>query len=287
MNLTKRYISLQVTFSLLSGQAVVRANCSLSVLAITDFDKQHLKLLGLSPTEIAIIVLSGPICGATLQPYFGSWSDRCLSIWGRRRPFIVNGTALLIISILCLAWVDSIVHIILLGSVSSSSLASEQVDAKLFRNVVMIIALFCMFVINAAMQALQVGLRALITDYGSSGQQAEANTWAGRHVNFAAVLAFSMAYFDLPQHLGILERSKFASVSILTTIYLLLSVMTTCFCVSETPCGAQEDLNERQGLNLKMVRKTFSNLTEKIKLVFLVQFLAWFGWFPFLFYIVT
>lgn len=232
-------------------------------------------------------MLSGPVCGATLQPYFGSWSDRCLSIWGRRRPFIVNGTALLIISILCLAWVDSIVHIILLGSVSSSSLASEQVDAKLFRNVVMVIALFCMFIINAATQALQVGLRALVTDYGSSGEQAEANTWAGRHINFAAVLAFALAYFDLPRHLGILGRSKFATVSILTAIYLLLSVMTTCFCVSETPCDVQEDLNDQQGLNLKIVRKTFCNLTRKIKLVFLIQFLAWFGWFPFLFYIVT
>lgn len=211
----------------------------------------------------------------------------CLSIWGRRRPFILNGTAVLIASILCLAWVDPITNIILVSSASSSSLASEQIDAKLLRNVVMIIAFFCMFVINAATQALQVGLRALITDYGSSRQQTEANTWAGRHVNFAAVLAFSMAYFDLPQHLGILQRSKFTSVSILTVLYLLLSVMTTCFCVSETPCGAQEDLNERQGLDIFIVRKTFSSLTRNIKLVFLVQFLAWFGWFPFLFYIVT
>jgi hypothetical protein len=260
---------------------------SLSTLANTDFNKQHLKLLGLSPTEIAIIVSSGPLCGATFQPYFGSWSDRCHSVWGRRRPFIVIGTALVITSMLCLAWVDSMIRIILLGSLSPSSFELDQADAKLLQSVIMAVALLCMFIINAATQALQVGLRALITDYGTLVQQAEANAWAGRHINFAAVLAFSAAYFDLPQSLGILGRSKFASMSILTAIYLLLSVMTTCFCVSETPYGVQENFNVRQGLNLKIVRQVFSNLTRKIKLVFLVQFLAWFGWFPFLFYIVT
>ncbi|KAL3707263.1 hypothetical protein TMatcc_005240 [Talaromyces marneffei ATCC 18224] len=267
---TLGFQGLQVTFSLLSGQSV-----------------QHLKLHGLSPTEIAIIVLSGPICGATFQPYFGIRSDRCHSVWGRRRPFIVIGTTFLITSMLCLAWVDSIVHIILLRSWSPSSLDVEQLDAKLLQSVVMVVALLCMFIINAATQALQVGLRALITDYGTLTQQAEANTWAGRHVNFAAVLAFSAAYLDFPQHFGIQGKSKFASMGILTAIYLLLSVMTTCFCVSETPYGVQEDLDMRQGLNLKTLRNVFSNLTREIKLVFLVQFLAWFGWFPFLFYIVT
>lgn len=257
------------------------------VYQLLTFGEQHLKLLGLSPTEIAIIVLSGPVCGATFQPYLGSWSDRCLSVWGRRRPFIVVGTALLITSMLCLAWVDWVVNIHVLGSPSSSPPGAEQSDAKLLQNAVMVIAFLCMLVINTATQALQVGLRALVADYGTLAQQAEANTWAGRHVNFAAVLAFFAAYISLPQYLGIQGRSKFTSVSILTAIYLFISVATTCFCVSETPYSAQEALNAQQGLDLSILRKVLSSLTRKIKLVFLIQFLAWFGWFPFLFYIVT
>ena len=50
-----------------------------------------LRGLGLSSGLAAIVWLAGPVSGLVVQPLVGSWSDRCESRFGRRRPFLAAG----------------------------------------------------------------------------------------------------------------------------------------------------------------------------------------------------
>ncbi|KAH8899815.1 MFS general substrate transporter [Thozetella sp. PMI_491] len=250
----------QVFFTLFSGQAVI-----------------HLKSLGLSPSEIAVTLLSGPICGAVFQPYFGSWSDRCRLSWGRRRPFIVVGSAVLIVSILCLAWADSITPVLL-------SRDATRGDIQHFLVFFSIALTFTMFV---AVQAVQVGLRALITDNCTPIQQARANTWAGRHSNLAGALAYLAAYLDLPRHLPGFGKTVFARTSVVTTVYLAISITITCLCTSEqNHKTSMRQATGRKG-NFRILQRILFGPSNQIRTICVVQFFSWAAWFPFLFYTVT
>lgn len=51
----------------------------------------HLRKLGLSNELVAFAWLAGPVTGLLVQPIVGSWSDRCTSRFGRRKPFMLGG----------------------------------------------------------------------------------------------------------------------------------------------------------------------------------------------------
>lgn len=55
------------------------------------------KMLGLPDEGTASVWIASPIFGLLLGPFIGSWSDRCKSPYGRRRPFIM---ALVLIAIM-------------------------------------------------------------------------------------------------------------------------------------------------------------------------------------------
>ncbi|KAF2999122.1 hypothetical protein E8E14_003922 [Neopestalotiopsis sp. 37M] len=173
----------------------------------------HLKAFGLNPLEIAITLLFGPICGAVFPPYFGSWSDRCDSSWGRRRPFIIWGTAAMSLAMLSLAWADSI----------TVALLPSTTAPEVTRTILVILSMFLTLAVFVAVQAVQVGLRALLTD------DSTANTWASRHITFSGFLAYFAAYLDpLKKGDSNTGSTVFARTSVFTTIYLTITILITC-----------------------------------------------------------
>ncbi|KAH6648861.1 major facilitator superfamily domain-containing protein [Truncatella angustata] len=254
----------QFVFSLFFGQAV-----------------SHLKSFGLNPLEIAVTLLSGPICGAVFQPYFGGWSDQCRSSWGRRKPFILIGTVALVFSMLCLAWADSIVNL------STQAFLPRNTSNGVIEATLAIISMLLTFIIFVAIQAIQVGLRALITDNCTPIQQAEANTWAGRHINFAGVLAYLAAYLDLPRHINGIGKTVFAHTSILTIVYLTMTITITCWYSTEKQYAAPTSNRIRHSASFRMLRSLSLGPYTQVRTICVVQFFSWLGWFPLLFYTVT
>lgn len=243
------------------------------------FYQSHLKSLGFSQTEVAITLLSGPICGALFQPGFGLLSDRWRSRWGRRRPFIVVGTINLVLSMLAVAWVEPVTRAIM-------PLNSEL---AISRNAVVVITELSIFSMFVAIQAVQVGLRALILDNCVPTEQPDASAWIARHINLAAFIAHLSAYLDLPQYIPGFHDTAFKDMTVLAVICLSVTMMITCLLISETSTLTFKALPASDGRSMK-VRETWNLLLSahsQIRLVFLVQFLAWLGWFPFLYYTVT
>ena len=68
----------------------------------------YLLSLGMSKSWLAIVWVAGPLSGVIVQPVIGRLSDKCKVAWGRRRPFILAGTASTVVSLLCLAWTSEI-----------------------------------------------------------------------------------------------------------------------------------------------------------------------------------
>ncbi|RXD53569.1 MFS transporter, partial [Xanthomonas perforans] len=47
--------------------------------------------LGADHANLPYLWLAGPITGLVLQPFVGAWSDRSVTRWGRRMPYMVLG----------------------------------------------------------------------------------------------------------------------------------------------------------------------------------------------------
>lgn len=60
----------------------------------------YVQELGIPHAFASVIWLCGPLSGFFVQPLVGHMSDRCTSRFGRRRPFIVAGATLIVVSVL-------------------------------------------------------------------------------------------------------------------------------------------------------------------------------------------
>ncbi|TQE11036.1 hypothetical protein C1H46_003296 [Malus baccata] len=71
----------------------------------------YVQLLGVPHTWAAFIWLCGPISGLLVQPIVGYHSDRCTSRFGRRRPFIAAGSALVAVAVFLIGYAADLGHL--------------------------------------------------------------------------------------------------------------------------------------------------------------------------------
>lgn len=57
--------------------------------------------------------IAGPLSGLIVQPIVGVWADENKSRWGRRRPLIVIGTAVVAVSLFVLGFTRDIVGLVM------------------------------------------------------------------------------------------------------------------------------------------------------------------------------
>ncbi|KAL8750570.1 MAG: hypothetical protein Q9184_006379 [Pyrenodesmia sp. 2 TL-2023] len=258
--------SLQVVFVTFIGQGVT-----------------HLKSLGLTQPEISLALLFGPLSGAFIQPYFGTWSDHCRSRWGRRKPFIIVGTLALVISLMCLAWAEPITRFFL------SPYAPHQASYRACLIAVTMLSVCCMWV---AIQPVQIGLRTLITDGCSDWEQTKANAWATTYNNLAATLANLAAWSNVLPHTtnkSPRDHTVFIDLSVLAVIVLIVTVAISCLAVEEKRLDrgvGTLDTRPSSISRLGAVREILFGGPSQIRTVYLTQFFAWLGWFPLLYYMV-
>lgn len=238
----------------------------------------HLENIGLNQIEISVTLLSGLFCGAFLQPIFGSWSDRVQRRWGRRKPFILAGSLSLILSLLSLAWASSISG--LLVSPSASQLTQRQS--------LVTVTMVSFMAVWVAIQPVQIGLRTLITDDCSESEQSKANARASTHINLAAVLSNLAAFTRILPSKG--SDSVFQGLSLLASIALIITIGISCVSIEEKIADLSAGLNivtASHSTSLRVVWRLLVIEPSPIRTVYLVQFFAWLGWFPSLYYAVT
>ncbi|KAI9027566.1 major facilitator superfamily domain-containing protein [Phycomyces nitens] len=238
----------------------------------------YLLSLGLSKAYMSLVWIAGPLSGLLMQPIVGVVSDRCTSRWGRRRPFLVGGSVFVITSLLIIGWTKEI-----------TSLFTGTDSGDSFKKVSIGVAIFAIYLLDFSVNCVQASCRALLVDSLPPSQQEDGTAWAGRMVGMGNVIGYFMGYADLVSAFPFLGNTQLKVLCVFASLVLIICDGITCYAVKERVLSKDSRKTSR-GSPFKAfsdIGKHIWNLPKPIRRICNVQFFAWIGWFPFLFYSTT
>lgn len=100
----------------------------------------YLLNLGLTKSNTSLVWIAGPLSGLVVQPIVGVIADESRSRWGRRRPLMVMGTAIVAVSLLILGFTREIVALVV-------------ADEELARKTTVVLAILAIYVVDFAINA--------------------------------------------------------------------------------------------------------------------------------------
>ncbi|GJJ72842.1 solute carrier family 45, member 1/2/4 [Entomortierella parvispora] len=232
--------------------------------------------LGLSKSLMSLVWLAGPLSGLVMQPVVGVLSDRCTSRMGRRRPFLIVGVAAVIVSFLFLGWCKEIMTLIL------------GADYPTIDTATILMAVASIYVLDFAINCVQASCRTLIVDSLPSSQQEMAASWASRLMGIGGILGYFTGNIDLPAKVPIFGDTQIKGLCVIACLFLIATVGLTCITVTEKvmvrgPKSSTSFWHEFS-LGFESIYSAIRYLPTRIQHLCNVQFFAWMGWFPFLFY---
>lgn len=240
----------------------------------------YLLSLGLSKSLMALVWIAGPLSGALVQPYVGILSDNCRSSWGKRTPFMFFGSLATIVSLLCLAWVRDIVGGFL-GLFGADS-TSDGVKVT-----IIIVAVAFVYILDFSINTVQAGIRAFILDCCPAHQQESANAMASRVVGVGNIIGYLAGFVDLPKYIWFLGRTQFEILCAIASISLASTVAISMLTIRERDPRKEPPPPKGSGGLVAFFKSIFTsirNLPPQTRKVCEVQFFAWIGFFPQLFY---
>lgn len=241
----------------------------------------YLLSLGLSKTMLAFVWIAGPLSGVLAQPYVGIKSDRSRNRWGKRKPYLVGGTLATVMSLMMLAWAKSIVGGFL-------SLFGVDRESKGTRICIMIWAVIFIYVLDFAINVLQAALRAFIVDCAPVHQQEEANAWVSRLNGVGNIFGMFCGGVNLPKALPFLGGTQFKVLCAIASISMLVTTAMSATIRERDPTLDGKPIKDEGLLAVfRDLYRAVGRLPTQIMRVCQVQFMAWIGWFPFLFYTTT
>ncbi|ODA82867.1 hypothetical protein RJ55_01376 [Drechmeria coniospora] len=240
----------------------------------------YLLSLGLSKSLMALVWLAGPLTGTIVVPYVGILSDNCRLPWGRRRPFMVAGSVATVAGLLFLAWVKEIVGGVL--ALLGADPASRGVEVA-----VIVAAVAGIYLLDVAINTVQAAIRAFIVDCAPAHQQELANAMASRLTGVGNIVGFVAGYANLPAHLWFFGDTQFKVLCAIACIALTLTIALSASAVHESdPRAGESPATRTPGVVVFFFRifQSIKRLPPRTKRVCEVQFCAWIGFFPLLFY---
>jgi solute carrier family 45 protein 1/2/4 len=231
---------------------------------------------------LALVWIAGPLSGVLVQPYVGLKSDNCRITWGKRRPFILGGAIATIASLMLLGWAREIV-----GGIGK--LFGADGENTYVVNSTMVFAVLLVYVLDFAINVIQAAIRAYIVDVAPTHQQESANAWLMRSAGVGNIAGYLAGYINLPLYLPFLGDTQFKVLCAIASLIMALTVGISCTAGERDPTRDPPPAEQKEGVIafFKGLSRSVKRLPDQIKRVCEVQFFAWIGWFPFLFYITT
>ncbi|KAH6636442.1 major facilitator superfamily domain-containing protein [Chaetomium tenue] len=240
----------------------------------------YLLSLGISKSLMALVWIAGPLSGTLVQPYVGMLSDNCRIPWGRRKPFMIGGTVATVISLLSLAWTREMVggFLGLFGAVPGS-------DGVKYTTIV--VAVLWVYVLDFAINTVQASIRAFIVDCAPTHQQESANAMASRFLGIGNIAGYLAGYLNLPSVFWFFGDTQFKDLCAIASIALIATIALSCALIHERDPRLEGPPTKDKAGVMAFFRKIFTSikrLPPQTKRVCQVQFCAWIGFFPMLFY---
>lgn len=240
----------------------------------------YLLSLGISKSVMALVWIAGPLSGTLVQPYVGMLSDNCRIPWGKRKPFMIGGTVATIVSLLFLSWTREIVS----GFFSVLGVGPETPFVKFC---ITATAILWVYILDFAINTVQASIRAFIVDCAPTHQQEAANAMASRFVGIGSITGYLAGYVKLSTHFWWLGPTQFQDLCGIASIILAATVALSCLTIRERdPRLEGPPAKDKPGV-FSFFLKIFTSikrLPPQTKKVCQVQFCAWVGFFPMLFY---
>ncbi|XP_059069694.1 sucrose transport protein SUT4 isoform X3 [Cryptomeria japonica] len=144
----------------------------------------YIQTLGIGHQFSSFIWLCGPITGLVVQPIVGVWSDKCQSIYGRRRPFIFSGALMICFAVTLIGFSADIGY--LLGDTHESCNTYKGTRPR--AAVVFVIGFW---MLDLANNTVGGPARALLADLSGSEQRNFSNAIYTSWLAFGNILGFS------------------------------------------------------------------------------------------------
>lgn len=176
----KNRVPIRALIQVASVAAGVQFGWALQLSLLTPYVQE----LGIPHAWASFIWLCGPISGMIVQPIVGHYSDSCTSSFGRRRPFILGGAALVIIAVLIIGY-----------SADLGYLIGDSLDSRPRAIIIFVIGFW---VLDLANNTLQGPCRALLADFTGKDQtrNRRANAFFSLFMALGNILGFATGAYD-------------------------------------------------------------------------------------------
>ncbi|KAF4816986.1 General alpha-glucoside permease [Colletotrichum siamense] len=240
----------------------------------------YLLSLGLSKSLMALVWIAGPLTGTLVQPYVGMLSDNCRLPWGKRKPFMVGGAIATMVSLMFLAWTREIVGGFL-------GIFGADPESQGVKTAIICVAVVGIYVLDFAINTVQAAIRAFIVDCAPAHQQEAANAMASRITGFGNIVGYIAGYIDLPKYVWFLGDTQFKVLCAIASIALASTILVSTTLIHERDPRLEGPPAQSKAGVLPFFGKIFTSikrLPPQVMRVCQVQFCAWVGFFPLLFY---
>lgn len=220
--------------------------------------------LGASPFLYGLIWLAGPFTGMVVQPIVGALSDKTVSPFGRRRPYLLGGA--LIASIALWIFPNSQNVAIFLESVTG-------IDLPIWMG--LLVAAIMIWIIDACINVAQGPYRALIPDVVPREQHSVANSYISLAIGLGSVVAAGMAPF---LKWAFNFQMSIVAQFIMGALAFTFAMLWTCITIKEHCVSKSKNTDKTEiTSNFYETLKQFFAMSPEISKICIMQFFTWIG----------
>ncbi|KAL5844594.1 hypothetical protein ACOSQ4_010552 [Xanthoceras sorbifolium] len=257
---------------------------SLQLSLLTPYVQQ----LGIPHAWASLIWLCGPLSGLLVQPLVGHFSDRCTSRFGRRRPFIVAGAAMIAFAVLTIG--------------HSADIGGLLGDGSDFRPRAIGVFVFGFWILDVANNMTQGPCRALLADLTGKDHRRTrvANAYFSLSMAVGNVLGyatgsysgwFKVFPFTVTPACNV-DCANLKSAFFLDVVCIAITTCVSILSAQELPLSssdrftpsAEEGLEQSSSTQEAFLWElfgTFRYFSTTIWIILITTALTWIGWFPF------
>lgn len=220
--------------------------------------------LGASPFLYGLIWLAGPFTGMVVQPLIGAMSDKTVSPFGRRRPYLLGGA--LLASVALLLFPNS-------GNLAVGMQNFLGVEFPVWTG--LLIAAVMIWVIDACVNVAQGPYRALVPDVVPEEQYSLANSYISLAIGLGSVVAAGAAPF-LKIAFG--YQMSIPAQFVMAALAFSLAMIWTCLKIKEHRISKpeQEEVKLEEKSFLTSL-KEFFQMSPQVGKICTMQFFTWIG----------
>jgi solute carrier family 45 protein 1/2/4 len=168
---------------------------------------------------------------------------------------------------------------------------AAQIDEQ---SVVGLAAAVLVVALNISIQPVQMSARAMVVEGVDRRWQTRASAWASYMTGAGNIVGYVCGWVGIEKVLDLPNLKHFQMLSLVASTALMTTVLINCSTIRQELCtrrAGYAQVGDRASSVIARLASIprelfdcFNTVPQNIRKVFQIQFWAWMGWFPFLYY---